>query len=39
VAATFIVVLDWWLQKSSALSAAEVDDVFRALVLPALDPG
>jgi AcrR family transcriptional regulator len=38
VAATFIVVLDWWLQKNSALSPAEVDVVFRALVLPALDP-
>src|SRR5262245_34117723 len=36
VVATFIVVLDWWLRKSSALSPAEVDDVFRALVIPAL---
>jgi AcrR family transcriptional regulator len=38
VAATFIAVLDWWLQKRSALSPAEIDDVFRALVLPALGP-
>jgi hypothetical protein len=38
VVATFIVVLGWWLQKSNALSPAEVDDVFRTLVLPARDP-
>jgi AcrR family transcriptional regulator len=33
---TFVVVLEWWVDRQSKLSAGEVDDVFRRLVLPAL---
>jgi AcrR family transcriptional regulator len=36
VTATFRTVLDWWVDTNSALSPAEVDGLFRALVLPAL---
>ncbi|HKA60451.1 MAG TPA: helix-turn-helix domain-containing protein [Gemmatimonadales bacterium] len=36
VAATFIVVLNWWIESGAALSPAEVDGVFRALTVPAL---
>jgi AcrR family transcriptional regulator len=36
VAATFIVVLNWWLESDCSLSATEVDSVFRAFTLPAL---
>lgn len=36
VIATFFVVLDWWVDNQSRLSPREVNDVFRALVLPAL---
>ena len=35
VAATFVLVLDWWLQHP-ALSARDVDTRFRQLVVPAL---
>jgi AcrR family transcriptional regulator len=37
VASSFIVVLDWWLDSRSPLSASEVNELFRALVLPTLD--
>jgi AcrR family transcriptional regulator len=33
---TFILVLNWWVESRSQLSAREVDDVFLALVVPAL---
>jgi AcrR family transcriptional regulator len=33
---TFILVLNWWVEGRSPLSAAEVDDVFLALVVPVL---
>jgi AcrR family transcriptional regulator len=36
VTSSFVVVLDWWVETRSKLSPAEVDEVFRALVLPAL---
>lgn len=36
VTSTFVTVLDWWVDTSSALSPADVDRLFRALVLPAL---
>jgi AcrR family transcriptional regulator len=37
VAATFVLVLNWWVESNSALTPAEVDACFRVLVLPALD--
>jgi hypothetical protein len=36
IVTTFILVLNWWVESSSPLSAREVDDVFLALVVPAL---
>jgi len=36
IVATFILVLNWWVESMSRLSALEVDDVFLALVAPAL---
>jgi AcrR family transcriptional regulator len=33
---TFILVLNWWVESRSALSAREVDDLFLALVIPAV---
>ena len=36
IVATFILVLNWWVESKSALSAREVDDLFLALVVPAL---
>jgi AcrR family transcriptional regulator len=33
---TFILVLNWWVESRSPLSAREVDDVFLALVVPAV---
>ena len=39
VASTFILVLDWWVESGSKLSPEEVNDTFRALVLPALAAG
>ena len=36
VVTTFILVLNWWVESRSGLSAREVDDVFLALVVPAL---
>ena len=36
IVTTFILVLNWWVDGQSRLSAREVDDVFLALVVPAL---
>jgi AcrR family transcriptional regulator len=36
IVTTFVLVLNWWLESRSRLSAREVDDVFLALVVPAL---
>jgi AcrR family transcriptional regulator len=37
VVATFILVLNWWVETPSRLSALEADDVFRSLVMPTLE--
>lgn len=36
VASTFILVLNWWVESSSPLPPREVNDLFRALILPSL---
>jgi AcrR family transcriptional regulator len=36
VASTFVLVLNWWVEDDEALSPAEVDARFRALVMPIL---
>jgi AcrR family transcriptional regulator len=36
VASTFVLVLDWWVETDSTLAPKEVNDLFRALVLPTL---
>jgi len=36
IVATFILVLNWWVESKSRLSALEVDDLFLALVVPTL---
>lgn len=36
VAATFIVVLNWWMAQGVSMSAATANDRFRALIVPAL---
>jgi AcrR family transcriptional regulator len=36
LASTFVLVLHWWLDCRNAVSPAQADEVFRALVLPAL---
>jgi AcrR family transcriptional regulator len=36
VASTFILVLNWWVESNSPLSPREVNDLFRALILPTL---
>lgn len=36
VASTFIMVLSWWVESRSPLPAMEINDLFRALVLPTL---
>jgi len=36
VASTFILVLNWWVESRSPLPAKEVNDLFRALVVPTL---
>jgi AcrR family transcriptional regulator len=36
VTTTFVLVLEWWVDQRSRLSATEVDVVFRSLVQPAL---
>ena len=36
VASTFVLVLNWWVETDSPLAATEVNDLYRALVLPTL---
>jgi len=36
VASTFVLVLDWWVESEAALTPADADALFRALVLPTL---
>jgi AcrR family transcriptional regulator len=36
VASTFILVLNWWVETRNALRPTQVNDVFRALVLPTI---
>jgi len=36
IASTFVLLLNWWVERGVALSASEVNDVFRALILPTL---
>lgn len=36
IASTFVLVLDWWNDSRCSLAPKEVDDLFRALVLPTL---
>ena len=36
VVGTFLLVLNWWVESASALSAREVDEVFRSLVVPTI---
>jgi AcrR family transcriptional regulator len=36
VAATFVLVLDWWAENHCRLSAREADGIFRALVEPSI---
>jgi hypothetical protein len=38
VAATFVLVLDWWIESGAMSTAEDVDAQFRALVLPTLPP-
>ena len=37
IVTTFILVLNWWVESRSQLSALEVDDVFLALVVPTVN--
>jgi AcrR family transcriptional regulator len=36
VASTFILVLNWWVESRSPLSPKDIDNLFRALIMPAL---
>ena len=36
VASTFVLVLNWWAESRSPLPPQDVNDVFRALILPTL---
>jgi AcrR family transcriptional regulator len=36
VAATFVLVLNWWVETDNALSSGEINDLFRGLVQPLL---
>jgi len=36
IVSTFILVLNWWVESRSPLASKEIDDVFLALVVPAL---
>lgn len=36
VTSTFVVVLDWWVERGGKMAVEEVDEVFKALVLPSL---
>jgi AcrR family transcriptional regulator len=37
LASTFVLVLDWWIERKDSLPPKQVDSVFRALVSPILD--
>jgi AcrR family transcriptional regulator len=37
IASTFVLVLNWWLDKRMRLSPKEIDEVFRRLTLPTLE--
>ena len=37
IVTTFILVLNWWVESRSPLTASEVDDVFLSMVVPALE--
>jgi AcrR family transcriptional regulator len=39
VTSTFILVLNWWVESGSRLTADQVNDMFRAMILPALPAG
>ena len=36
IASTFVLVLNWWIESESRLSAREINEIFRALMLPTL---
>ena len=36
VASTFVLVLNWWLDKKMRLSPREINEIFRELTLPTL---
>jgi Transcriptional regulator C-terminal region len=36
VASTFVLVLNWWLDKKMRLPPEEINDIFRSLTLPTL---
>jgi hypothetical protein len=36
LASTFILVLNWWVERKSTLSPREVNELFRAMILPTL---
>lgn len=36
VASTFLLVLNWWVERGEPLPSREVNDLFRALILPAV---
>ena len=36
IASTFVLVLNWWVESDSALSASEADRLFRGLIEPSL---
>jgi AcrR family transcriptional regulator len=39
VVGAFLALLAWWIDRRTKLSAAEIDDLFRALVMPGIDAG
>jgi len=39
IAASFVLVLNWWIESASALGPREVNEVFRALITPILFVG
>lgn len=39
LAATFILILNWWIESRSPLCASEANDLYRSLVLPAMAGG
>ena len=36
IASTFVLVLNWWVENNSELTATDVDACFRELILPTL---